>query len=70
MDKASAADTVDLGSITRLVELKLEKSLYSHPAFQLDISNKMGCVKLSPCVVDRWANDRLFSKNERFFRCL
>ena len=68
--KASAADTIDLGSITGLVKPKLEKSLYLHPASLLHISNKMGSVKLSPCVVDRWANDSLFSKNERLFRCL
>ena len=65
--KASAADTVDLGSITVLVKPKLEKSWHLHPAFLLDISNKMGSVKLSPCVVDRSANGSLFSKNERFF---
>ena len=70
VDKASAADTVDLGSITGLVKPKLEKSLYSHLASRLDISNKMGNVKLSLCVVDRWANDSLFSKNEQFFRCM
>ena len=28
VDKASAADTVDLGSVTGLVKSKLEKSLY------------------------------------------
>ena len=28
VDKASAADTVDLGSVTGLVKPKLEKSLY------------------------------------------
>ena len=60
----SVADIVDLGSITGLDKLKLEKSSYSHPASQLDISNKMGSVKLSPCVVDQRANNRLFSKNE------
>ena len=65
--KASAADTVDLGSITVLVKPKLEKSLHLHLASRLDISNKMDSVKLSPCVVDRSANDSLFSKNERFF---
>ena len=70
MNKASAADTVDFGSITDLVKPKLEKSLYSHPASRLDISNKMGSVKLSLSVIDRWANDSLFSKNEQFFRCL
>ena len=70
MDKASAADTVDLGSIAGLVKPKLEKSLYLHLASRPDISNKMGSVKLSPSVVDNWANDSLFSKNERFFRCL
>ena len=70
MDKASAADTVNLGSITGLVKPKLEKSLYLHAASRLDISNEMGSVKLSPCVVDRWANDSLFSKNKEFFRCL
>ena len=70
MDKASATDTVDLGSITGLVKLKLENSLCLHPASWLDISDKMGSVKLSPCVVDRWANDSLFSKNDRFFRRL
>ena len=66
----SVADTVDLGSITCQVKPKLENSLYSHPAYRLDISNKIGILKLSPCVVDRWANDILFSKNELFFRCL
>ena len=70
VDKASAADTVDLGSITDLVKPKLEKSLYSHPASRLGISNKMSSVKLSLCVVDRWANDSLFSKNKQFFHCL
>ena len=70
VDKVSAANIVDLGSITGLVKLKLEKSLYSHPASRQDISNKMGSVKLLPCVVDRWANDILFSKNEQLFRCL
>ena len=69
-DKASAANTVDLGSITGLVKPKLEKSLFSHPASRSNFSNKMGSVKLSLCVVDRWANNSLFSKNERFFRCL
>ena len=63
MYKASAVDTVDLGSIIGLVKPKLEKSFYSHPAYRLDISNKMGKVTVSPCVVDRWANDSLFSKN-------
>ena len=67
VDKASAANTVDFGSITDLVKPKLEKSLYSHPASRLDISNKMGSEKLSLCVVDRWANDSLLSKNEHFF---
>ena len=70
MNKASAADTVDMGSITGLVKPKVEKSLYSHPASRLGISNKMDSVKLSLCVVDRWANDSLLSKNEQFFRCL
>ena len=70
MDKAWAADTVDLGSITGLVKPKLEKSLYSHPASRLNINNKMGRVKLSLCVVDRWANDGVFSKNKQFFRSL
>ena len=70
MDKASAADIVDLGSITGLVRPKLKKSFYSHPASRLDISNKMGSVKFSPRVVDKWANDSLFSKNEQFFCCL
>ena len=60
MDKASATDTVDLGSITALVKPKLEKSLYLHPVSQLNISNKMDSVKLSPRVVDRRANDSLF----------
>ena len=64
VDKASANDIADLGSITGLVKPKHEKSLYSHPAFRLDISNKMGNVKLTPCVVDRWTNNRLFSTNK------
>ena len=42
MDKASAADTVDLGSITGLVKPKLENNLYSHPASQLNIFTKNG----------------------------
>ena len=46
VNKASAFDTVDLGSITGLVIPKLEKSLYSHPASRLNISNKIGRVKL------------------------
>ena len=70
MDKASAADKVGLGSITGQVKSKLEKSLYLHPVSWLDISNKKDGVKLSPCVVDRWAKDSLFSKNEQFFCCL
>ena len=70
MDKASAVDTVDLGSILALVKPKLEKSLYLHPAYRLNISNKVGSVKLSPRVVDSWANDSLFKKNVQFFRCL
>ena len=70
VNKASAADIVDLGSITGLVKPKLEKNLYSHLASLLDISNKMGSVKFSQGVVDKWANDSLFSKNEQFFRCL
>ena len=70
VDKASAADTVDLDSITGLVKSKLENSLCSHPASRLNIYNKMGSVKFSPCEVNRWANDSLFSKNERFFCCL
>ena len=53
VDKVSAADTVDLGSITGLVKPKLQKNLYSHLASRVDISNKMGSVKLSPCMVDR-----------------
>ena len=56
----SAADIVDLGSITGLVKLGLEKSLYSHPASRLDISNKMGSVKLSPYMVDRWGKRQPF----------
>ena len=63
----SAGDIVHLGSITGLVELKLEKSLYSHPASRIDISNKMGSVKLSPRVVDRWANDSPSSKMNNVF---
>ena len=39
--KASAADIVDLSSITSLVKSKLEKSLYLHQASRLDISNKI-----------------------------
>ena len=70
MDKASAADTVDLGLITDLVKPKLENSLYSHPASQLNINNKMGSVELSPFVVDWWASNSLFLKNEQFFGCL
>ena len=70
MHEESVADTVDLGSIIGLVKPKLEKSLYSHPASRLNISNKMVSVKLSLFVVDRWANDSLFSKNKQFFRCL
>ena len=46
--KASAADTVDFDWITGLVKPKLEKSLYSHPASRLDISNKMDRVNFSP----------------------
>ena len=69
MDKASAADTANLGSIIGLVKPKLQKSLYLHPASRQDISNKIGSVKFLPSVVDRWANDRHFSKNEQFFRC-
>ena len=52
VDKASAADTMDLGSITGLVKPKLENNLYSHSASRLNINNKMGSVKLSPCVVN------------------
>ena len=63
----SANDIVGLGSIKGLVKLKLEKSLYSHPASRLDISYKMGRVKLSPCVVDRWANNSLSRKMNNFF---
>ena len=63
----SAGDIVDLGLIIGLVKLKLEKSLYSHPASRIDITNKMGSVKLSPRVVDRWANHGLFSKMNNFF---
>ena len=70
VDKSSAADTVDFGSITGLVKPKLENSLHLHSASRLDTSNKMGSVKLSPCVVDRRANDSLFSKNKRLFCCL
>ena len=67
VDKASAGDTVDLGSNTGLVKPKLEKSLYSHLASRLDISIKMGSLKLSSCMIDWWPHDSLFSKNERFF---
>ena len=67
MDIASAADTVDLGSITALVKPKLEKSLYLHPASRLNISNKVGSVKLSPRMVDRWANDSLSKKKSTIF---
>ena len=56
VDKAFAADTIKLGSITGLVKPKLENSLYLDLASRLNINNKMGSVKLSPCVVDRWAN--------------
>ena len=66
-DKAPATDTIDLGSITGLVKPNLEKSLYSYPASRVDISNKMGSAKLSPTVVDKWANNSFFSKNEQFF---
>ena len=59
-DKASAVDTVDLDSISALVKPKLEKSLYLHPASRLNISKRVSIVKLSPHVVDRWANDSLF----------
>ena len=67
MDKAFAADTVDMGSITGLVKPKLERILHSHPGSRLDISNKMGSVKLSPTVVDTWANNNRLSKNLRCF---
>ena len=67
VDKASAADTVDLGLITGLVKPKLEKSLKSHPASTLDISNKMGSVKISPCVGDRWARTAFSRKTNNFF---
>ena len=70
VDKAFSADTVNLGSITGLIKLKYENSWYLYPASRLNINNKMRSVKLSPCVVARWANDSLFSKNERFFRCV
>ena len=70
MDKASAADTVILGSISGLIKPKLEKSLYSHPASRLDVSNKMGSVKLSLCVVDRWTTGSLFSKTKQSVCCL
>ena len=70
VDEATAADTVGLGSIIGLVKPKLQKSLNSHPASRLDISNKTDSVNLSPCVVDKWVNDSLFSKNKRFFRCV
>ena len=56
----SAADIVDLGSITALVKPKLDESVYLHPASRLNISNEMGSVKLSPRVVDRWANVSFF----------
>ena len=46
VDKSSAADTVDLGSINGLVKTKLEKRLHLHPASLLVISNKMGSMKL------------------------
>ena len=65
MDKASAADTIDLGSITGLVIPKLEKSLYSHPASRLDSSNEMGGVKLSPLSVDNLANKNVITLNLR-----
>ena len=67
VDKASAGNIIELSSIIGLAQPKLEKSLYSHPSSRLDISNKMNCVKLSPCLVDTWTNDSLFSKNEQFF---
>ena len=67
MDKASAADTVDLGLIIVLVTPKLEKNLYLHTASRLNISNKMGSVNLSPRVVDRWVNDSLSRKMNNFF---
>ena len=70
VNKASAAVAVNLGLITGLVKPKLEKSLYSHSAYRLSINNKIGRVKLSPRVVDRWASESLFLKNERIFLCL
>ena len=70
VDKASAADTLDLGSSTGLVKPKLEKILYSHPASRLDFSNQMDRVKLSLRVVNRQANGSLFSKNKQFIRYL
>ena len=70
MDQASAADAIDLGSITSLVKPKLEKSLYSQPASRPDTSIKMGSVKLSLCALDRWAKDSCFSKKEQIFRRL
>ena len=67
VDKASAADTVDFGSITGLVKPKLEKSLYSYPASRLNISNEMGSVKLSLCVVGRWRTTAFCQKMNNFF---
>ena len=52
VDKVFVADIVDLGSITGLVKPKLENSLNSHPDSRLNISNKVGSVKLLLCVVD------------------
>ena len=50
MDKASAADTVDLGSITGLVKPKLENNLYSHPASRLNTFTKNGqCQVFTMC---------------------
>ena len=54
MDRASAPDTVGLGSITGQANQRLEKLVLT--AFLFGIQES---VKLLTCEVDRWAGDSL-----------
>ena len=54
VDKASATETVDLGSILSWGQIKDYKNWYSQLTY-LTFSNLKDSVKPPPCVVDRWA---------------
>ena len=58
VDRASATEAVDSGSIPGWVKPKTIKiGIHSFPC--LTFSNQRDCVKPPPCVVDRWAGGSL-----------